>query len=298
VWSHLVLSYDGTTARLYVDGLPAASVAGSYAVNPSVPLGIGAGSYDGSSWQQYFPGSLDEVAVYRTALPAARIRAHYLVGRSYKDTVLASGPVSYWRLGESSGLSAADSTGADTGTYANSPGLGRPAALAADSDTSVGFDGVDDAVDVPDSAALDITGPISVEAWIKVVAWDHDWQAIVTKGDTSYRLHRFLNTDNLSFTADGLSCADVQGTKNVDDGAWHHVVGVWDGTTKSTYVDGVLDTSCAASGTIATNSYDLGIGENFEQPQRNWDGSIDDVAVYARALSAAEVQLHYDSGRQ
>jgi hypothetical protein len=298
VWTHLVLSYDGATARLYVNGLLASSVAGGYAVNPSVPLGIGAGSYDGSTWQQYFPGSIDEVAVYGTALPNARIRAHYLVGRSYKDTVLDSGPVSYWRLGESSGLSATDSKGTNTGTYANSPLLAQPGAVAADSNSSVGFDGLDDYVDVTDTADFDITGPISVEAWIKVVSWDDNWQAIVTKGDSAYRLHRFLNTDNLSFAADGLSCADVQGTKNVNDGAWHHVVGEWDGTTKSTYVDGVLDTSCPASGTIATNGYDLGIGENFQQPGRNWDGSIDDVAVYNHALTAAEVQLHYDSGRQ
>ena len=74
VWTHLVLTSDGSTARLYVNGLLAGSASGGYAVDPSVPLGIGAGTYDGSTWMQYFPGSIDEVAVYGTALSAAGSR--------------------------------------------------------------------------------------------------------------------------------------------------------------------------------------------------------------------------------
>jgi hypothetical protein len=71
-----------------------------------------------------------------------------------------------------------------------------------------------------------------------------------------------------------------------------------DGSTRNTYVDGVLDTSLAFTGPLATNSYDLAIGEILEAPGRYWDGLIDEVAIYNKALSASEVQLHYDSGRQ
>jgi hypothetical protein len=294
-WAHVVGTYDGATAILYVNGISAGTASVSVSANTTRPLGIGA-TDSGGSWAGYFPGSLDEVAVYGSALSQSRVQAHYLLGRSYKDTVLDSGPISYWRLDEGSGTSAADSKGSNTGTYTNGPTLGQPGALAGDSDTGGTFDGVDDYVRVPNAASLNITGPFSIEAWIKVNAWDYDWQAIVTKGDSAYRLHRYWSSDNLSsgFNADG----DVQGAANVNDGGWHYVVTTWDGSTKNLYVDGTLDSSGSVSGPLATNSYDLAIGENLEAPGRSWDGSIDEVTLYTKALSATEVQLHYDSGRQ
>jgi hypothetical protein len=271
------------------------AIATARSANTTRPLGIGA-TDSGGTWAGFFPGSIDDVALYSSALTQTRVQAHYLIGRSYQDTVLDSGPVSYWRLDEASGTTAADQKATNSGTYMNAPSLGQPGALAGDSDTAVSFNGANNYVDVPTSASLNITGPISVEAWIKVNVWDYDWQAIVAKGDSAYRLHRYPASDNLAFGTNAGD--DVQGTTNVNDGSWHHVVGVWDGSTKNTYVDGVLDTSCSDTGTLATNGYDLAIGENLEATGRYWDGSIDEVAVYNRALSATEVQLHYDSGRQ
>jgi hypothetical protein len=292
-WAHVVGVYNGTTATLYVDGLSVGSVATGRSANTTRPLGIGA-SNSGGTWAGYFPGSIDDVALYPSALTQTRVQAHYLVGRSYQDSVLDTDPVSYWRLGESSGTSAADSKGSNTGTYTNAPTLVQPGALAGDSNTAVSFDGSNDYVRVPTAASLNITSAITIEAWIQVRAWDYNWQAIVTKGDSDYRLHRWMNSDNLSFDTNGGY--DVQGAANVNDGSWHHVVATWDGSTKYMYVDGVLDTTLAFTGPLANNSYDLAIGENLEMTGRYWDGLIDEVAVYNRALSATEVQLHYTSG--
>lgn len=73
-WTHLVGTYDGSTARLYVDGALAASRATAYVVNGRQPLRIGAGATGAP--QFYFPGSIDEVAVYAKPLDAARVAAH------------------------------------------------------------------------------------------------------------------------------------------------------------------------------------------------------------------------------
>ena len=73
-------------------------------------------------------GRLDEIAIYGTALSAARVQAHYTPGApaTYASTVLADSPVAYWRLGEASGSSAADSSGnGNGGSYAGGVTLGR-----------------------------------------------------------------------------------------------------------------------------------------------------------------------------
>jgi hypothetical protein len=76
---------------------------------------------------------------------------------------------------------------------------------------------------------------------------------------------------------------------DVNDGQWHHAAGVYDGSMLYLYVDGMLDNSMPSSGSIATNSYDVCIGENSQVTGRYWDGLIDDVQVYKRALSSEEI---------
>jgi len=77
-WAHLVATFDGTTKRFYVNGVQVGSSTGAYAANPLNALKIGAGG--GSADSYLFNGGIDEVAVYGTALSAARVAAHYAMG--------------------------------------------------------------------------------------------------------------------------------------------------------------------------------------------------------------------------
>ena len=111
-------------------------------------------------------------------------------------------------------------------------------------------------ISIPDSPSFHaLTTSITVEAWIEVSQFPGgDWTAIVTKGDSSWRLHRYGGTSAIGFSVTGLSSGDLAGNRNVDDGQWHHVAGVYDGTNLFLYVDGVLDASAPATGSIARNS--------------------------------------------
>ena len=157
------------------------------------------------------------------------------------------------------------------------------------------LNGTNGYVSIPDSPSLRaFTSNITVETWIKVDQFpSKDWTAIVTKGDTSWRLHRYSATSTVGLSINGLG--DLAGSRSVDDGQWHHVAGVYDGTNLLLYVDGALDTSKSASGPIPQNNYPVCIGENAEKTGRIWNGLIDEVSIYNRALTPAEIQSIYDA---
>jgi len=144
---------------------------------------------------------------------------------------------------------------------------------------------------------------VTVAAWIKVNRFDKEYQAIVTKGDSAWRLQRNANTDTLEFACSGLAIPDgsqwggLYGNRSVNDGKWHHIAGVYDGRNMYIYIDGEVDSTQPASGPIGTNDHPVYIGENAEMTGRFWNGLIDDVRVYNGALGPAEIKALYNEGK-
>ena len=136
----------------------------------------------------------------------------------------------------------------------------------------------------------DITSALTVEAWIKVSAFDKASQTIISKGNTAWKLQRSASTNYLEFVCTGLTTnTTVTGDVNVNDGEWHHVAGVYNGSTLKLYIDGVEDNSVTATGSISTNEEDFTIGENAEQTGRQWEGFIDEVRIWNDARTASEI---------
>ncbi len=158
--------------------------------------------------------------------------------------------------------------------------------------TTLEFDGTDDYVSIPDESDYDFTDSLTIEAWIKVNAFDKVWQAVINKGDDAWRLQRYTNTNNLDFGTNGLSNLDLQGSTNVNDGHWHHIAAVFDGSYKYLYVDGTLDASVAVTGTISTNDLLVNIAENAGATGRNFNGMIDEVRIWNRALDSTQIREH------
>lgn len=213
---------------------------------------------------------------------------------NYATRVTGSTPLTYWRLGETAGAVADDLMNRADGVYTGAPALNQAGAISGNG--AVQFDGVNDYVGIANEALFDLSSAITIEAWIKVSSFTKAWQAIVTKGDSSWRLARYNTTDRISFDTSGLSNLGLPSNRSVNDGQWHHVVAVYDGAAKYLYIDGSLDAWTPATGAISANNFEVRIGENAQAAGRYFHGAIDEVAIYSRAISAAEVASHYADG--
>jgi hypothetical protein len=190
--------------------------------------------------------------------------------------------VGHWKMDGN----AADSAGVNHGVlldgaaWANDPQRGW----------CLDLDGEGDYVDVGDDPSLTFSDAITVACWVKVRAFDRNWNAIVTKGD-DWILARTRDDNRVAFLClgpTGGGWPEVY-SGDVNDGAWHHVAGVYDGAELSLYQDGDRVDAKSLHGGINRNWSRVLIGENGQAMNRFWNGLIDDVRVYNRPLAAAEI---------
>jgi len=139
---------------------------------------------------------------------------------------------------------------------------------------SLHFPGTVAYVQIPSSSAFSFVSAMTIEAWVKVDAFDKDWQAIVTRGDNSWRLHRNAETNYIAFSTTNLSNVNLISTISINDGLWHHIAGVYNGSTKHLYIDGELNVSVSVTGTLATNTKVVQIGGNADYSDRRFKGNI------------------------
>jgi hypothetical protein len=215
---------------------------------------------------------------------------------TYAGTVLGTpGLIGYWRLGESSGTTAADEKGTNPGAYWPGSGytLARPGSLTRDGNTAVELDGTSGFAYVPDSAAVKPTAAVSIEAWVKPDSLTGTrW--IVVK-DTFYYLY-IANGATIFGVATTTAGYKFVTTTAVTTDSWQHLVGTYDGTTLNLYRNGVNVASGSASGPIATSTGALFFGVYGPPAGGYFDGQLDEIALYGSGLSADTVAQHYNAG--
>jgi hypothetical protein len=203
----------------------------------------------------------------------------------------------HWLLTETSGTTATDtSPSPHHGVYSNGVALGASIPVPVSGVRAADFDGYNDYVAVGTEWYFDVTGPLTVAAWIKVDAFTTAYQAILGKGTTAWGFARNNTTNGVLFVGTGLSPSTIASNASVNDGQWHHVVGVYTGSQLRIYIDGSLDNVVWCSGTLATNNANFSIGNDSLNPSSCFNGAIYDVRVYNRALSGADVSYLYLQG--
>jgi hypothetical protein len=310
-----------------------------YMPDVTTPLLIGTGSElsAGNGGTEY-SGSIDEVAIYTNVLDSGSIAAHYAAASAtdatYKNSVLANNPLIYVRLGEPSYNSYPNpSTYSDANNYgsagAAANGVYQPGTTPGVTGPSyAGFGGVTRAVAINGfsgggdvgggyvPAALNPTGtqPLTFSAWVQGNPADAParFQAIASHGNNGPRLvvdnvaagPRFNpgNNPEVQF----VSNSDIL-TNNalVNDGAWHFIAGVSDGSSAYLYIDGSPVRTNTGVGSIASTTEDFLLGGDPDNlvpvfntgatAIRYFDGQIAQVAFFNSALTATQIQQLYSA---
>ncbi len=207
------------------------------------------------------------------------------VAYDYASVVRRSAPVGYWRLGDGSGTAAVDSTGGPSGVYRGLVALGQPGAV--EGDTAVGFGPASSQVTVPASRARVTGDQVSVELWLRR-ARTGVAEGLVASGSYQVRLDAAGHVCLRKASAANVACST---TALTDTTAFHHVVVTKSGPVVGIYIDGVNVAGPVVNRILATTAGPVTLANGAGA----FYGTLDEVAVYNRALSAAEVAAHFSA---
>lgn len=230
---------------------------------------------------------------------------------AYLKAVYDSQPTNYWRLGEATGTTAsADRVGFQplTALGTTVPVRGAAGAIANDSDTASTFTGANTSWTASSTQhfASDV---VTVEAWFRttvaggrIVGWSNrNTQGNSQKHDRQLYID---NTGKINFGVQpGPTKVAVTSANAVNDGQWHHAVGTLSKNGMKLFVDGQVQ----GARTDVTNGQHLNMGwwrlggdtvSGWPNAGSNgfFNGSVDEVAIYKRELSPAEIADHYSKG--
>jgi hypothetical protein len=209
-------------------------------------------------------------------------------------------PIAYWKFNETEGVVAMDEMGERHGEWVGQVGWsadGKYAgAIECQDDSSFivvpGADGIFD----------DVGTEFTISVWVQVYEFTQDWQGIIFKNDRFF-LERNNSGSNGTVNGIHFKCKDdaggqpfnLYGDITIDDGGWHHIVGIYDVDMAYLYVNTELDKEGEASGLpIGYVEDPLLIGAKYEATYRNsWNGLIDDVRIYDFALTPEQVEELY-----
>ncbi|MBA3709283.1 MAG: carbohydrate-binding protein, partial [Planctomycetes bacterium] len=193
------------------------------------------------------------------------------------------GLIAWWTFDEGANTIASDASGnGHSGTL-----VGGPTWTTGYLSGGLDFDAGDDRVSVPD---FDPPTSITIEAWIRSRANNGVDSIILDKHNSEYDL-RLTGNGNLCGVAGGVGLVDTSFDFYANAGQWHHVAYVVDSAAGQhrLYRDGSLVASGANSAAIGNYGTELRIGRHSQYDFGTFAGTIDDVKLWSRPLSGAEI---------
>lgn len=198
--------------------------------------------------------------------------------------------IAWWRFDETDGPIAEDSSG--HGLHGRL--VGDPQHVPGRIGNALQFDGQNDYVDCGNDPLFNLTGSITLTAWIQMRPRESGYAPIITKGDGAWRLQQSTGRNRLEFNVTHPLTRPLLmllGKALNDDGHWHHVAATYDGYKLCLYLDGELDISRPSIPVfdMDVSSDPVHIGATAGATGRRWRGLIDDVRIYNYTLTPEEI---------
>jgi len=288
---------------MYVDGvLNEGSQTGTGPLNVNSTTNINIGKYNyGVS---YFNGQLDEVRIYNTALTAAQISTLYNQSKysqinAPQNDKYTDGLVGYWTFNgkDLTTTTATDVSGnGNHGTLTNSPvpTIGKVG-------QALNLPTTSDYVTAADSSSLDIsTGVYTFSAWVKTSDLSNEMfvmgkDDLLGSGCGAYAM--FIRTGYpVLFSSDYCNWGAASSTR-IPSNTWVFLTMAFNGTTVSYYQNGVFTDSKTSDALTSATTGTFRLGNKLAGWGVNYTGSLDEVRLYNRVLSATEITALYRLGK-
>lgn len=193
------------------------------------------------------------------------------------------------------------------------------------------LDGIDSVkyIEVPDSQSLDISTAITIQAWVyinkfptdpPVDAHHYNMQVFQKSGNQTYHAYALpilgdagvfagdgtlqARKFGLELTVNGQWSSGMWSNTELQEQTWYHLTAIYDGSEVKLYLNGQLDASYPLTGEIEINDKPAAIGAYGFNPftsgwvQDYFNGTIDEVQIFDRALSASEIAAAYNAGSE
>lgn len=216
-------------------------------------------------------------------------------GSAYSNAVLADGPLLYLRLGEPKGSPTVfDAKGTGFGVKGNLT-LGSAGALHGDTNSAADFDGASGYVNLGNTFKLAVGKDFTFEAWIKPEAFSVT-RYIVAKhaGNAGFYLNIQPNGHILFYAGTMNGGAKIESAMPPGLNVYSHVVVTLTGQKANLYLNAAAEPEVTFAARPADNTALLTLGAHSNVNQF-FDGLIDEVAIYDKALSAATIASHYEA---
>jgi hypothetical protein len=209
-----------------------------------------------------------------------------------RNNVWTNGFVGVFQMAEFSGSTATNSVGSNNGTYQGTSFPNRvdpgPFQLLVNANSN--------RISLGGGSPWNITGAITITTVMGSNSWTSAWQALVVKGDGTYRLHRNNATDNLVFTrTTGGTSRNATNTADISSGRYHIAATFSTSVGSYLYVDGTPGTLQSNTTATDSNADVLYIGRNSAYTARDWDGWIGATTIANVARSAEWIETEYNT---
>ncbi len=292
-WQHVTGVYDGSNLSIYVNGVLAGSVAENRTLleDASFPVEIGTSS---GNWvpSRNFTGIIDEARAWNVSKTVAEIKYNM-----FRHISTGTGLVASYQMSDGSGTSITDDSGnGNTATLtAGASWVASPIQFAGN---ALSFDGIDDYVNIPYNSSLDISSAITLESWVYATK-NTGIQDVISKSSNATNTgYIFPRTDD--GWAHAVLYLHIGGAWRVLSApypslnAWHHLAATYDGATMKIYIDGTLAASGAQTGTIATNTNVVALG-NQTGYNEYFGGYADEFRIWNVARTQAQIQTNMNN---